>query len=206
VIFRTLPKLCAAVALVPAFSAIAATNAVPVEAGLRDIRGPVDIATVMAWLVRALLVAVPLALLAVAWWWRRRRKRPAEQVVRETAAARARARLSEAWSLLDHPERFCTLLSEIVRVYLEERFGLRAPDRTTEEFLSGLQDSVALGQIHKRLLEDFLTQCDLVKFAKGDPERDELERLHQLAARLVDDTGVELPPLHEAVGAKGGGR
>lgn len=184
----------------------AATNAAPVQTGFHDIHGPLDIATIMGWLQRALLVALPLALLAMVWWWHKRRKKPAEEKIRESAAARARERLSEAWAYLDQPERFCTLLSEIVRVYLEERFGLRAPDRTTEEFLAGLQDSVALGQVHKRLLEDFLTQCDLVKFAKGDPGRDELERLHQLAARLVDDTGVELPPLHEVIGARGGPR
>jgi hypothetical protein len=170
-------------------AALAATNAAPVRPGLHDIHGPVEIASAVAWLQRALLVTVPLLLLAAAWWWRRKHGRSETQQVRESAAARARARLSESWAYLDQPERFCTLLSEIVRVYLEERFGLRAPDRTTEEFLSGLQDSVALGQVHKRLLEDFLTQCDLVKFAKGDPDRDELERLHQLAAKLVDDTG-----------------
>jgi hypothetical protein len=186
---------------------LAATNAAPARPGLRDIHGPVDIASAVAWLQRALLVVVPLLLLAAAWWWwRKKHGRSETQQVRESAAARARARLSESWAYLDQPERFCTLLSEIVRVYLEERFGLRAPDRTTEEFLSGLQDSVTLGQVHKRLLEDFLTQCDLVKFAKGDPDRDELERLHQLAAKLVDDTGTELPPLHEAVSMKGGRR
>jgi hypothetical protein len=96
--------------------------------------------------------------------------------------------------LLDRPEPFCTLLSEIVRVYLEERFGLRAPDQTTEEFLEGLRESLALDLRHKELLRDFMIQCDLVKFARGEPERADLERLHQMASALVDETGLESRP------------
>jgi len=184
--------------------AAATTNAPALVRGLQDIRGPIDLSVIPPWIVRSLLVAIPLVLLAVAWWRRRRRNRTEPERIRETAAARARARLSESWTLLDQPDRFCTLLSEIARVYVEERFGLRAPDRTTEEFLADLQDRLELGPVHRRLLEDFLTQCDIVKFARGEPGRLELERLHQLASKLVDDTGAELPPLHEAVGAKGG--
>lgn len=173
---------------------VSATNAppTPTPTRLEDIRGPIDLALLAPWMTRALLVAVPLALLA--WvWWRRRRSAPTPEQVRESAAARARNRLSEAWGFLEQPERFCTLLSEIVRVYLEERFGLRAPDRTTEEFLEGLRESLALDLRHKEMLGEFLTQCDLVKFARGEPGREDLERLHQMAAGLVEDTGAVAP-------------
>ncbi len=173
---------------------VARTNAAAGAPGLQDIRGPIDLSMVSGWLIRSLLVAIPLGLLAFAWWRRRSRVAQAPERIRETAAARARARLSASWGYLEQPERFCTLLSEIIRIYLEERLGLRAPDRTTEEFLGDLQGSIALDQGHKRLLEEFLTQCDLAKFAKGDPGREELERLHQLASRLVEDTGVETEP------------
>ena len=169
------------------------SNAPAVPRQLQDIRGPLDLALVAPWVVRGLLVAVPLAILAWVWWRRKPTGRAAAQV-RETAAARARSRLSESWGLLDRPEPFCTLLSEIVRVYLEERFGLRAPDQTTEEFLEGLRESLALDLRHKELLRDFMFQCDLVKFARGEPERADLERLHQMASALVDETGVESRP------------
>ena len=170
--------------------ALAVSNSPVVPKQLQDIRGPLDLALVAPWLIRGLLVAVPLAILAWVWWRRKPSGRAAAEV-RETAAARARSRLSEAWGMLDRPEPFCTLLSEIVRVYLEERFGLRAPDQTTEEFLEGLRESLALDLRHKELLRDFLMQCDQVKFARGEPERPDLERLHQMASALVDETGVE---------------
>lgn len=164
------------------------TNPPPVPTQLQDIRGPIDLAILAPWMTRALLVAVPLVLLA--WvWWRRRKVRPTPEQIRESAAARARERLSAAWGFLDQPDPFCTLLSEIVRVYLEERFGLRAPDQTTEEFLEGLRESIALDSRHKEMLGEFLTQCDWVKFARGEPVREDLEKLHQMASELVEETG-----------------
>jgi len=162
------------------------------EGAIQDIRGPVEILTMTPWFHRLLLILGVLAVLGVIWWALRRRTRQQAEF-RESAAARARARLSESWAYVEQPERFCTRLSEVVRVYLEERFGLKAPDQTTEEFLASLPQSAALDAGLKPLIEDFLTQCDWVKFAQGDPGRTECERLHQMASRLVDETGVELP-------------
>jgi cbb3-type cytochrome oxidase subunit 3 len=161
----------------------------PVAGAIQDIRGPVEIPTVTPWLHRLLLILVVLAVLALIWWALRRRARHQAEF-RESAAARARARLSEAWAWIEQPERFCTRLSGVVRVYLEERFGLKAPDQTTEEFLAALQQDTGLDARLRPLLEDFLTQCDWVKFAQGDPGRVECERLHQLASRLIDETAL----------------
>jgi hypothetical protein len=164
----------------------------PATGAIQDIRGPVEIPTVTLWFHRLLLILVVLAVLGVIWWALKRRARKQAEF-RESAAARARARLSEAWAWVEQPERFCTRLSEVVRVYLEERFGLKAPDQTTEEFLASLPQSTVLDSGLKPLLEEFLTQCDWVKFAQGDPGRTECERLHQMASRLIDETGVDLP-------------
>jgi len=172
--------------------ALPARSAGAAEGGIQDIRGPVEILTRTPWFYRLLLILGVLAVLGVIWWALRRRARQQAEF-RESAAARARARLSESWAYVEQPERFCTRLSEVVRGYLEERFGLKAPDQTTEEFLASLPQSTALDAGLKPLVEDFLTQCDWVKFAQGDPGRTECERLHQMASRLVDETGVELP-------------
>ncbi|MEW6355198.1 MAG: BatD family protein [Planctomycetota bacterium] len=61
-------------------------------------------------------------------------------------------------------------LSLIARRYVESRFGLRAPDRTTEEFLQELAKTNLLRASEKALLEDLLRQCDLAKFAKHRPD------------------------------------
>ena len=184
-------------------SANRAQPAAPGVGGIQDIRGPIDIPTAAPWVHRLLLTLVVLAVLGGIWWALRRRARKQAEF-RESAAARARARLSEAWAWVDQPERFCTRLSEVVRVYLEERFGLKAPDQTTEEFHASLPQSSELEPGLKPMLEEFLTQCDWVKFAQGDPGRIECERLHQMASRLVDETGVEVPSRKPASERKGG--
>ena len=184
-------------------SANRAQPAAPGVGGIQDIRGPIDIPTAAPWVHRLLLTLVVLAVLGGIWWALRRRARKQAEF-RESAAARARARLSEAWAWVDQPERFCTRLSEVVRVYLEERFGLKAPDQTTEEFLASLPQSSELEPGLKPIMEEFLTQCDWVKFAQGDPGRIECERLHQMASRLVDETGVEVPSRKPASERKGG--
>ncbi len=79
-------------------------------------------------------------------------------------------------------------LSDIVRHYLENRFNLRAPEMTTEEFLNSVRDNKALSYEHKSLLRDFLSHCDLVKFAKYEPAEKEVDLSFESAKRLIDQT------------------
>lgn len=181
------------VLLLPLVTAWAAgTNSVA-RPGLRDIRGPLEIRSMGDILRLGLLVAALAALLGVAWWWWRRRRKAESPTVSVHPEERAQARLAEALAFVDQPERFCTLVSEIVRTYLEERFGLKAPERTTEEFLVELAKSAALESHHKSFLAEFLTQCDLAKFARATPARNELEDLHGAASRLVRETAAAVP-------------
>ncbi len=184
----------------------AATNAAVAPAQLQDIKGPIVIQSPWMW-VRLVLVVLALgALLGLAWWWWKRRRTVAPDGPGESPADRARRRLNASVDLLHDPERFATRVSEIVRTYLEERFGLRAPERTTEEFLVELTTSVSLDSRHKELVGGFLTRCDLVKFARADPGATELEELHAAASRLVEETApaavvAASPPIQGTNGA-----
>ena len=44
-------------------------------------------------------------------------------------------------------------------------------------------------------LGDFLTRCDLVKFAKYQPSETELRDLHESALRMVDETEPKPEPV-----------
>ncbi|MBN8249388.1 MAG: DUF4381 family protein [Verrucomicrobia bacterium] len=189
-----------------AMAAASATNtALQAPAELADIKGPLDIRSPGGWIrIAAVLLAVGGVLAALWWWWRRRPERPAGPG--ESPADRARKRLTAALDLRHDPERFVTRVSEVVRTYLEERFGLQAPDRTTEEFLAELRTSVALESGHKELLGEFLTTCDLVKFARADPGPAELDGLHDAAARLVEETAPTVVTPPPVVAPGGGGR
>ncbi len=171
------------------------TNAVPVPSELQDIRGPIEIITWTDWAIRGAIAIAALGALAAAWWWWRRKRPAAAPPKLVPPDERARDRLAAALALIDQPERFCTTVSEIVRTYLEERFGLKAPERTTEEFLSELPRNAVLESRHKAFLSEFLTGTDLVKFARFEPGRNELLELHAAARRLVDETAPRpLPP------------
>ncbi|MGO8926767.1 MAG: hypothetical protein ACLQU3_07755 [Limisphaerales bacterium] len=156
--------------------------------GLRDIKPPVDIPSgwaLVGWVVGALAVA------ALAFWaWRYRQKRRAQipPVPVIPAHMRAKQKLREALALIGQPRDFCILVSDTIRWYLEERFDFHAPERTTEEFLYELQGTNLLTPDQKDSLGEFLQRCDLVKFARYEPDQPELHALHDSALRLVEET------------------
>ncbi len=79
-------------------------------------------------------------------------------------------------------------LSNIVRHYIESRFKLMAPERTTEEFLAEMTVIDRLAGVHKELISNFLEHCDMVKFAAYGPDTREIENSFDSAIKLVDET------------------
>jgi hypothetical protein len=161
---------------------------------IRDIKPPVGIPSGWEWLWWTLGTLAAAALLFAAWrYWRKRlAETPVEPLV--PAHVRAKQMLEKALALIAQPEPFCVLVSDTVRVYLEERFDFRAPERTTEEFLYELQGTDLLTAEQKEWLGEFLERCDLVKFAKYEPAEPELRDLHASAVRLVDETEPQPEP------------
>jgi hypothetical protein len=155
---------------------------------IRDIRPPVEIPNPWELLWWTLGVLALAAIAFTAWRYWRRRQMQAPLVIEIPAHERARRKLEMALDLFDQPKPFCTIVSDAVRLYLEERYGLRAPERTTDEFLADLSRSDALTQLQKESLKEFLSACDLVKFARYEPRRPELEALYSSALRLIEET------------------
>src|SRR5262245_57614100 len=158
---------------------------------IRGIKPPVDIPDPWAW-VWWTLAALAVIALALGVWFFVRRKRHAQQfAIIIPPHVRAKEKLAEALRFLSDPKVFCTMVSDTARVYLEERFKLRAPERTTEEFLIELRTSPDLTRDQKQSLGAFLESCDLVKFARFEPTEQALRELHDSALRLVDETQYE---------------
>jgi hypothetical protein len=82
-------------------------------------------------------------------------------------------------------------LSIIVRYYLEDRFGLKAPEMTSEEFFCGLAHSNDLTGLQKNLLKNLLRHCDLVKFARYWPAKEEIEESFHVAQKLINESCPE---------------
>ena len=79
-------------------------------------------------------------------------------------------------------------LSSIIRHYLEDRYSLRAPELTTEEFLQIAQLSGRISASHREFLSVFLNACDRVKFARYEPGQDESQQSIGSARRFLNET------------------
>ena len=88
----------------------------------------------------------------------------------------------------DECNPFYTELSLILRTYLEGRFCLNAPDETTEEIVSELSLSPELNEMQKSILQEFMRQADMVKFAKGHPDRSTMETAFDSTQKFVEET------------------
>lgn len=91
-------------------------------------------------------------------------------------------------------ELFVERLSDILRRYIERRFDLRAPERTTEEFYEELQTARALTPEQKEAVVTFLRQADVIKFADGVMERDQAVSLLDTVRLFIEQTRMENAP------------
>jgi hypothetical protein len=110
--------------------------------------------------------------------------RPAHEVAYE------RLRLLVADGLVEKGmvKEFYERISDILRHYIEDRFELHAPERTTEEFLFELQSAGMLTTAQKATLAEFLNHCDLVKFAKHEPTSEQIQRTFDLTKDFIEKT------------------
>lgn len=151
---------------------------------------PSKLPWILAFVV-VLLAGTPFAIRTFLIWRRRARRRSAYEI--------ARTRLDH---LLAQPrptnaqvDVFFVALSGIVRRYLEDRFDLRAPEFTTEEFLASVGSSPDFSQPHQALLRQFLRQADLVKFAGVQPSEEDIENSINSARQFLEETRENAPML-----------
>ncbi|MEI7729380.1 MAG: DUF4381 family protein [Verrucomicrobiota bacterium] len=149
---------------------------------------------VWAWVL--LIVAIALLVYYVIWGRKRRHlasaRSPAESQAAGENALEALKKIHER--IANEPSRtYAIEVSGVVRRYIERRFGIRAPRRSTEEFLMEARQSPLLVEKYQQKLGHFLGCCDFLKFAKGTAGVDELELLHQAAVIFVTETWLPLP-------------
>lgn len=166
------------------------TNTLQAANDIRDIKP--DVLILPPWWVWMLLVLAVAAVVLVVWLVLKKRRQEAKEVFvpRQNAVEEARERLEAARKLMlaGEIEAFYVAVSDAVRQYIERQFRLRAAEQTTEEFLQDMTRSQRLRPTHKELLAEFLTQCDLVKFARFRPGPKEMEAALAAATRFVDET------------------
>ena len=176
---------------------------------IRAIKGPLDIPlsvlTLLPWLAGVVLLA------GIGYWlWRRSRGGVPDGILAPAAPPRPAHEIAyEAFRTLEAerlPDRgeiktFHIRASDIVRAYVEGRFGVDALEMTTGEVLDGLRGQ----DVDEEPLLDFrrlLERCDLVKFAKDRPAPERCREVIPLGRSLVDRTRVVVAPAEPAAAAE----
>ena len=160
----------------------------PGDSELRDIKGQASLPlpAVWPWIVAALAV-IALAALAVILWRRRTvaavDNRPPYQRALDALAAIEAMRLPEQ----ERFKEYYTLVSDTVRTYIEQRFGVPALERTTTEIRADLKRSDMAEDVKSQIML-FLQDSDLIKFSTFRPDVESAAYLLATARFIVEAT------------------
>jgi hypothetical protein len=138
----------------------------------------------------ALLALVGAWIFLVRVWRKRRRTlRPAapprriEEVAREALARVARGDLLARGMIKEYFDE----VSDIIRLYLGQRYGFAGMVTTTSELLQALRSPLSDNGRYG-LVEEFSNEADLAKFARWRPDRSVCDHFLQAAYRVIDET------------------
>ena len=137
--------------------------------------------------------SVLLAIAACSSVLRRRKRRPVEprrQTPEEIAQAALALLLAENLPGRGLVKEFYLRLTGIVRQYVEDTTGIRAPEQTTEEFLRDMRSRAVFPPERSVRLAEFLEAADLVKYAGQQPERGPDRAGHRPGARVRQPEAV----------------
>lgn len=145
-----------------------------------------DSSSVGRWVILALAVLGALGLLARKILQRPRKpapETPAHEIAYEALRRLVGFNLPEKGEV----ELFFVHLSSILRTYIENRFHVHAPERTTEEFLAEASKHPAL-EMHRERLAEFLSLSDQVKFARYEPDEKHIQGAFDTLKQFVEET------------------
>ncbi len=165
---------------------------------------PVAFSEILPWLVIALIVALVLYLLA-----RFLPRNPLRRFVRpapppEPADVIALRELNtlreeELWQKGDVKEYY-SRLSDIIRRYLDNRYGISSPELTTDETVRMLQKAAVTTGPQMSQVKELLLLSDMVKFAKYMPESALHEKSYDDSIRFVEETRIDVIEENKAHG------
>jgi Domain of unknown function (DUF4381) len=149
-----------------------------------DIAPPIDYSLLSPWLIFLEVFVLLTVIGLVVWFVAKSFRRPTPP---QPPCERALALLEQIRAQITaiDPYRFSIRVSDILRRYVTEQFGLPVTRQTSVEFLNGLRGSSPFSEDEKSLLEDFLNRCDLIKFARYEATTSDSELLLEEAIRFV---------------------
>lgn len=176
----------------------------PSEAGdIRDIKPPLEIKRDWKKIIRFGIAGLIILLIGILIFYFLKRRREGKSLIPRREKPKLpphEIALHDLNQLLDEQllekgaiKEFYIRISEIIRRYVEGRFFIVAIEMTTTQLIDAMNEA-EVEKEHVRLLDDFLFQCDLVKFAKYFPTAEEHQAVIDQAFHFIDSTKIILEP------------
>jgi hypothetical protein len=186
------------------------TVAVDTTLAIKDIKeplkAPLTFMEILPWLAGGLGVLLIIGL--VIWIVVRKRKnKPVFGPVKPIVPAHVKA-LKSLEKLRDERiwqqgkiKEYHTRLSDIVRIYLWDRYRIQAIEMTTTETMEAVQ-KIELTEVNRNELSQILRLADLVKFAKYQPLPDENDSGIRNAISFVTTTAEKIEVVEDNPGTE----
>ncbi len=155
------------------------------QKGITDIKHPIDtpfsfaeLLRFLPWILSFLLIGLIVA--GGVYWWLKR-KNPLTAFIREKPREPAhlialrqleKIKSEKLWQK-GQVKQFHSEVTDVLRQYLEDRFGITALEQTTPEILQALRTVELPDEQVSKKIQQILELADLVKFAKHEPLPDE---------------------------------
>ncbi len=155
-------------------------------------KAPVTFREILPYLVIAVIAAIVIYLLARFLPRNPLRRFVRPPVPKEPAHVIAMRELTklkeeELWQKGEVKEYY-SRLSDIIRRYIDDRYGISSPELTTDETVRMLQKAAVTTSGQMTLVKELLSLSDMVKFAKYMPQAEIHEKSYDDAVRFVEMT------------------
>ena len=155
------------------------------------------------WHLVGLVVLAAAILLVIRWYRRRQTNQPQGLQKAEPKLPPHILALQELETLrqqhlceTSREKEYYTRLTDILRLYMEQRFGIDAPEMVSDEIIDALK-SLNRSDIEYTQVQKILQTADMVKFAKAKPLPNEHELCMQYAKDFVIHTAAEEKVIEE---------
>ena len=161
---------------------------------IHDIKGqmryPLTFKETLPWIGGVLLLAALTVLLV---WWLRRRRSAAVGEARKDPAYIVALRELDKWRgdkfwAPDKQKAYYSGITDALKTYIEDRFGVDAPEMTTAELFDALKGAEDLPADLREELRGVFECADFVKFAKHVASDEDNARALPTAVRFVTST------------------
>ena len=173
---------------------------------IKPYKAPVTLGEIIPWLIIA-LIAAALAWGVILLFRRFKKNKSVDEPVRSPDPAHLIAfreleklKQEQVWQK-GELKHYYTRLTEILRQYLENRYGVCSLEMTTSETLEALVKTGFRKDESYTLIKTILNGSDLVKFAKYKPDPVENEEHFDNSWKFVENTKVkeEIPENNKSV-------